>query len=109
LQDLVRAGSELAMARDVAASLRARLGRKKLERRDLRFQMEALKRQLEQVNRSSTVDMEIWHEEAHRVSMKIQTALEAIAPVAKRISAHFAAYPALRERLVEDRASITLA
>jgi len=109
LQDLVRAGSELAMARDVASSLRARLGRKKLERRDLRFQMEALKRQLEQVNRSSTVDMEIWHEEAHRVSVKIQTALEAIAPVAKRISAHFAAYPALRARLVEDRAPITLA
>ncbi|MFI5305892.1 MAG: protein kinase [Polyangiales bacterium] len=109
LQDLVRAGSELSLARDVASGLRTRLARKKLERRDLRFQMEQLKRQLEQVNRSSTVDMEIWHEEAHRLSMKIQSGLEAIAPIAKRIATHFGRYPELRARLVEDRAPITLA
>jgi serine/threonine protein kinase/predicted nucleic acid-binding Zn-ribbon protein len=108
LRDLTRAGSELALARDVVSGLRARLARKKLERRDLRFQMAQLKRQLGQVNQSSTVDMEIWHEEAQRLSLLIQSKLEAIAPTAKRISAHFGRYPELRDRLAEDRAPITM-
>lgn len=108
LRELMRAGSELALARDVVSSLRASLTRKKAERRDLRFQIAQLKQKLETHNQSSTVDMEIWHEETHRLSSKIQEKLEAIAPVAKRISAHFGAYPELRDRVSRGHAPITM-
>jgi tRNA A-37 threonylcarbamoyl transferase component Bud32 len=108
LRDLVRAGTELSLARDVVAGLRSRLARKKLERRDLRFQIAQLKRQLEQANQASTIDMELWHEEADRQSRLIQHKLEAIVPLAKRISTHFGRYPELRQRLEQDRAPITI-
>jgi tRNA A-37 threonylcarbamoyl transferase component Bud32 len=108
LRDLVRAGTDLTLARDVVAGLRTRLARKKIERRDLRFQIAQLKRQLEQVNQASTVDMEIWHEEAHRLSSLIQSKLEAIVPTAKRISDHFGRYPELRERLAREHAQSTM-
>ena len=65
------------MAREWSTALRSRLTRKQAERRDLRFQIEQLKQQLEQMDQSSTVDMEIWHEEALRLSSQIQTKLEA--------------------------------
>jgi serine/threonine-protein kinase len=99
LRELRRAGDELAHTRDAVAAMRARLTRKKLERRDLRFQITQIKQKLEQANQSSTVDMEIWHEEAHRLSSQIQQKLEALAPIGKRVSAYFARYPELRERL----------
>ncbi len=108
LRDLVRVASELSLARDVVSGLRARIARKKLERKDLRFQMAQLKRQLEQVNQTSTVDMELWHEEVDRLGTEIQHRLEAIVPLAKRISGHFGGYPELRVRLVQDRAHITM-
>jgi eukaryotic-like serine/threonine-protein kinase len=108
LKDLVRAGGELALSRDVVSGLRSSLTRKEAERRDLRFQMAQLKQKLEQLNQSSTMDMEIWHEETHALSSEIQARLESIAPLAKRISAHFAGYPQLRDRLARDHAPITL-
>jgi eukaryotic-like serine/threonine-protein kinase len=108
LEDLVRAGAELSIARDVVSRLRQSFARKKSERRDLRFQIAQLKQQLDQMKQSSTVDMQIWHEEAHALSSQIQTKLESIAPVAKRISGHFNAYPELRDRLVSGHAPVTM-
>jgi serine/threonine-protein kinase len=108
LEDLVRAGSELALARDVAVGLRQSFARKKAERRDLRFQIAQLKQKLEQMKQCSTVDMEIWHEEAHVLSSQIQTKLEAITPIAKQISTHFNSYPQLRDRLVSGHAPVTM-
>jgi serine/threonine-protein kinase len=110
LRELVRVGNELALARDMVATLRTRGQRKKLERRDLRFQITQLKQNLEQANQASTLDMEIWHEEAHRLSSAIQAKLEALAPIGKRISTHFAGFPQLSERLAAGPDSnITLA
>jgi serine/threonine-protein kinase len=100
LKDLVRAGAELSLARDVVAGLRQSLARKKAERRDLRFQIAQLKQTLEQMKKSSTVDMELWHDEAHELSSQIQTRLESMAPIGKRISTHFKDYPELRDRLL---------
>jgi serine/threonine-protein kinase len=110
LRELVRAGGELSLARDMVSSLRIRGQRKKAERRDLRFQITQLKQNLEQVNQASTMDMEIWHEEAHRLSSAIQTKLESLAPIGKRISTHFGLFPELHERLAKGAdTSITLA
>jgi len=108
LRELIRATAELSLARDVASEMRTRLARKKAERRDLRFQMAQLKQKLEHLNQSSTVDMEIWREEAHRLSGLIQQRLEAIAPIAKRISAHLQHFPEVRDRLGSGHAPITL-
>jgi predicted nucleic acid-binding Zn-ribbon protein len=108
LEELQRAATELSQVRELVAGLRARLKRKQAERRDLRFQMAQLKEQLEGMNKSSTVDMEIWHEEAHRLSCQIQEKLEGIAPLAKRVSAHFGRYPELRDRVARGHAPITM-
>ena len=108
LRELVRAAGELALSRELAAGLRKRLQRKQHERRDLRFQITQLKQNLEQVNQASTVDMELWHDEANELSASIQAKLEALAPIGKRISAHFARYPELRDRLLPARGSATL-
>jgi eukaryotic-like serine/threonine-protein kinase len=110
LRELVRVGGELSLARDMVSSLRVRGQRKKAERRDLRFQIAQLKQNLEQVNHSSTMDMEIWHEEADRLSAAIQAKLESLAPLGQRISAHFGLFPELHERLARGAdTSITLA
>jgi predicted nucleic acid-binding Zn-ribbon protein len=108
LKELVRNCSELRLARDTVAGLKARLSRKRAERKDLRYQIESLKKKLDELNQTSTVDMEIWHEEVHRLSVQIQARLEAIAPVAKRVSAHFNQYPELRGRLGREHAPITM-
>ena len=108
LAELVRAGSELSLSRDMASELRARLTRKKAERRDLRFQMVQLKQKLDQLNQSRTVDMEIWHEDAHKLSAAIQHKLESIAPTARRISSHLQRFPGVRDRLGSGHAPITL-
>jgi predicted nucleic acid-binding Zn-ribbon protein len=108
LAELVRAGSELSLSRDMASELRSRLGRKKAERRDLRFQMVQLKQKLDQLNQTRTVDMEIWHEDAHRLSAAIQVKLESIAPTARRISSHLQRFPGVRDRLGAGHAPITL-
>ena len=70
-----------------------------LERRDLRFQIAALKQKLDQLNQASTVDMAVWHEETHRLSCEIQAKLESIAPIARRIASDLQRYPELRDRL----------
>jgi serine/threonine-protein kinase len=108
LRELSRVGSEIAVARDVVAGLRTSLTRKQAERRDLRFQIAQLKQKLDHMAQSSTMDMEIWHEEAHRLSSLIQTRLESIAPIAKRVSGYFNGYPELRDRLKRDHAPITM-
>lgn len=107
LKELVRESAELALSRDSVSSLRTRLARKKNERRDLRFQMAQLKQKLEHANQVSTVDMEIWHEEATKLSGHLQAKLESLAPIAKAISLHFGRYPELRERLSQGHAPIT--
>ncbi len=107
-KEMVRNCSELRMARDAVAGLKARLARKRAERKDLRYQLESLKAKLDELNQTSTVDMEIWHEEVHRLSVQIQARLEAIAPLAKRVSAHYAQYPELRSRLGREHAPITM-
>jgi serine/threonine-protein kinase len=99
LRELVRACRELALGRELVSELRARLTRKQAERRDLRFQIAALKQKLDQLNQASTVDMAVWHEETHRLSCEIQTKLESIAPVARRIASDLQRYPELRDRL----------
>jgi eukaryotic-like serine/threonine-protein kinase len=108
LEELVRAGSELALARHVVVGLRQSFARKKAERRDLRFQIAQLKEKLEQMKHVSTVDMEIWHEEAHALSSEIQTKLEAITPIARQVSTHFTSYPQLRDRLLSGHAPVTM-
>ncbi len=108
LSELIRAGSELALSRDLAAELRSRLARKKAERRDLRFQMAQLKQKLDNLHQTRTVDMEIWHEEAHKLSAAIQHRLESIAPTARRISTHLQRFPGVRDRLGSGHAPITL-
>jgi serine/threonine-protein kinase len=102
LQELVRASSELSMMRDSVATLRSRLTRKKLERKDLRYQMDQLKHKLETYNQSTTMDMEIWHEEIHNLTTKIQTKLEAMGPIGRTITAHFGHYPQVADRLSEQ-------
>jgi serine/threonine-protein kinase len=99
LRDLVRACRELSLGRERIAELRARLARKKAERRDLRFQIAQLKQKLDQLNQASTVDMAIWHEETHRLSCEIQNKLEGIAEVAQRVASDLNRYPELRDRL----------
>ncbi|MDH5672081.1 MAG: protein kinase [Myxococcales bacterium] len=99
IDELVRGSSELSAARDTVAGLRARVARKNGERRDLRYQINQLKTKLDELNKVSTVDMEIWHDEVQQLSSQIQTRLEAIAPLAKRISDHFEQYPGLRSKL----------
>jgi hypothetical protein len=108
MRELVRNCSELSLARDTVTGLRTRLARKKSERKDLRYQIGQLKETLGQLNQSSTVDMEIWHEEVHRLSRQIQARLEAIVPVAKRITAHFNQFPHLRERVGRGHAPVTM-
>jgi predicted nucleic acid-binding Zn-ribbon protein len=103
LQDLLRASSELSMMRESVATLRSRLTRKKLERRDLRYQMDQLKRKLETFNQSTTMDMEIWHEEIHELTTKIQTRLEAIGPIGRTVTAHFGHFPEAADRLSEQQ------
>jgi len=103
LQELVRASSELSMMRDSVATLRSRLTRKKLERKDLRYQMNQLKHKLEQFNQSTTMDMEIWHEEIHNLTIKIQTRLEAMGPIGRTITAHFGHFPEVADRLSEQQ------
>jgi len=103
LQELVRAGSELSMMRDSVATLRSRLTRKKLERKDLRYQMNQLKHKLEQFNQSTTMDMEVWHEEIHNLTIKIQTRLEAMGPIGRTITAHFGHFPEVADRLSEQQ------
>jgi len=103
LQELVRASSELSMMRDSVATLRTRLTRKKLERKDLRYQMDQLKHKLEQFNQSTTMDMEIWHEEIHNLTIKIQTRLEAMGPIGRTITAHFGHFPEVADRLSEQQ------
>ena len=106
LRELVRACQELSLGRELVAELRARLARKKAERRDLRFQIAALKQKLDQVNQASTVDMTIWHEETHRLSCEIQSKLEGIAEVAKRVASDLNRYPELRDRLPLETAQL---
>jgi serine/threonine-protein kinase len=108
VREMERAASELALARDEVSALQQRLSRKKAERRDLRYQIVELKRKLDQLNSASTLDMEIWHEEVHRLSTQIQQRLEDIAPIARRIAAHFAGFPELRDRLGRDHAPVTV-
>ena len=96
------------MSRDVAAELRARLARRKAERRDLRFQMAQLKQKLDNLHQTRTVDMEIWHEDAHKLSAAIQQRLESITPTARRISSHLQRFPGVRDRLGSGHAPITL-
>ncbi|MGD8860103.1 MAG: protein kinase [Myxococcales bacterium] len=108
LRELVRNCSELSLARDTVTGLRTRLARKKAERKDLRYQIGQLKETLGQLNQSSTVDMEIWHEEVHRLTGQIQARLEAIVPVAKRIAGHFNQFPHLRERIGRGHAPVTV-
>jgi serine/threonine protein kinase len=102
LQELVRATSELSMMRDSVGTLRTRLTRKKLERKDLRYQMNQLKHKLEQFNKSTTMDMEVWHEEIHNLTSKIQTRLEAIGPIGRTIAVHFGNFPEVADRLSEQ-------
>ena len=99
MRDLARWGGELELARVRVADLRSRLDRKRAEGRDVRYQMAQLKQKLETLNASSTLDKEIWTEEVNRLSATIHARLEAIPPVAERISRHLSQYPALRERL----------
>jgi eukaryotic-like serine/threonine-protein kinase len=107
-QELVRGCSELTLARDILGRVRTRLSRKESERKDLRFQMAQLKQRLDQANRASTVDQQLWHEEADRLSAQIQTKLEIMTPIGQRISAHFNANPALRARISAESGELTL-
>jgi serine/threonine-protein kinase len=99
MKDLARWGGELELARMRVADLRSRLDRKRAEGRDVRYQMAQLKQKLDTLNAASTLDKEVWTEEVNRLSATIHARLEAIPPVAERISRHLSQYPALRERL----------
>jgi len=103
LQELVRASSSLSMTRESVTTLRSRLTRKKLERKDLRYQMDQLKHKLATFNQSTTMDMEIWHEEIHELTSKIQTRLEAIGPIGRTVTMHFGNFPEATDRLSEQR------
>jgi chromosome segregation ATPase len=89
LQELTRANAELALARDNVHRLRARVKRKEGERKDLRFQMTELKQRLELSSRTTTVEQQLWHSEADRISAQIQLKLEQLAPVCARVAKHF--------------------
>jgi chromosome segregation ATPase len=99
LQDLLRSARELSATRDTVAALRTRLTRRKLERRDLRYQMDQLKHKLENLNQASTMDMEIWHGEVHALTVQIQARLESLGPIGKTIADHFANFPEVAGRL----------
>jgi hypothetical protein len=71
------------------------------ERRDLRFQMAQLKQKLEHEHQSSTVDMEIWHEGAQKLSSELEAKLTSMAPIGQRISAHFKTFPELQQHLTK--------
>jgi eukaryotic-like serine/threonine-protein kinase len=107
VHELVHGCSELTLARDILGRVRARLGRKENERKDLRFQMAQLKQRLDQANRGSTVDQQLWHEEADRLSAQIQSKFEIMAPIGQRIAAHLNANPALRERIAAENRELT--
>ena len=108
VQELVHGCSELTLARDILGRIRARLSRKENERKDLRFQMAQLKQRLDQANRASTVDQQLWHEETDRLSAQIQSKFEIMAPIGQRISAHLNANPALRARISAENGELTL-
>ncbi|HEX7479625.1 MAG TPA: protein kinase [Polyangiales bacterium] len=93
------AGSELDTARERARELRAELDQKRIERKDLRFQIAELKDQLVTMNAASTIDQQVAHDEVNRVGTQIQAKLDAMAPYAARVAAHFEQFPQLRERL----------
>ena len=107
LRDLVRAGEELSLGarRGRGPAQRASRARRSNAATSLPDQRSSSS-QLEQVNQSSTVDMEIWHEEAHRLSTLIQRKLEGFAPVAKRMSV-LRRYPELRERLAAGEGALS--
>jgi serine/threonine-protein kinase len=109
LQELLRASAELSQVRETVAALRSRLTRKKLERRDLRYQIAQLKEKLSAFNKTSTMDMEIWHEEVHKLTSQIQEKLEAIGAIGKTIAQHFASYPEVADRLSEEHPAVLLA
>lgn len=108
MQELTRASAELALARDNVARHRARLERKESERKDLRFQMGQLKQRLNQANRASTVEQQLWHEEADRLSTQIRTKLEPLPSLGERIATHFRAHPKLKRRLEATSSELTL-
>ena len=108
LRELVRECAELALTRDLISGLRTRLSRHLAERRDLRFQIVQLKQKLDHAHQTSTVDMELWHEEAGKLSTELQTKLSAMAPIAERISEYFGSYPELQHRLTKNRNRLVL-
>jgi eukaryotic-like serine/threonine-protein kinase len=101
------AGSELDLARERARELRAELEVKSRERKDLRFQIAELKDQLNTMNAASTIDQQLAHDEVNRVGTQIQGKLDAMAPYAARVAAHFQKFPELRDRLSVRPAAIT--
>jgi hypothetical protein len=72
---------------------------KRMESKDLRFQITELKEQLTALNAASTIDQQFVHDEVNRVGAQMKAKLEAMAPYATRIATHFSHFPELRERL----------
>ncbi len=93
------AGAELNLARERAVELRSELSTKRMERKDLRFQIAELKDQLSTMNAASTIDQQVAHDEVNRVATQIQAKLDAMTPYAERAAAHFGQFPELRDRL----------
>ncbi len=104
---LVSASRRLANARQTVFDARAELEARNGERKDVRFQMTELKDQLASMNAASTIDQQFVHDEVTRIGAQIQARLDAMAPYAKRVAAHFQQFPAAKARLPDASKAIT--
>ena len=86
---IVEGARRLAGERERVIALRSELEVRMNEHKDLRFQIAELKEQLAAINGAATLDQTLARDEVNRLSVQIQTKLEALAPYAARISEHF--------------------
>jgi len=105
LNGMLESTDVLAETRGRVAGLRAQLDAHHLERKDLVFQIAALKDKITSRQTANTTDLDIVHEEVNRIDGQIRAKLEAGAALAQKVSAYFDSFPELRERIASRRDS----
>lgn len=101
---LVQATDALASGRSRVAKLRAKLDASQLERKDLVFQIAALKDKVTSRHTARTTDLDIVHEEVNRIDSQIHAKLEKGAALAQKVSEYFDQFPELRKRIARKTA-----
>jgi eukaryotic-like serine/threonine-protein kinase len=99
LTQTVALARNLSELREQVASVGADLTARQAERRDLLFQIKELKDQISTLHDASTMDQQLVHDEVIRLGAQMRARLEAAAPYTARVAAHFARFPALRDRM----------